>query len=72
LLDGIVMEKLGVPTAVVCTAPFVSSGKAMAVAHGFPGYPFVVMPHPINATTYETLDSWVENILSEIVRLLSP
>jgi len=64
------MEKLGVPTAVVCTAPFVSSGKAMAVAHGFPEYPFVIMPHPINATPYETLDSWVEDTLPEIVRLL--
>ena len=42
----------------------------MAVAHGFPDYPFAVMPHPINATTYETLDSRVEAILSEIVRLL--
>jgi hypothetical protein len=72
VLDGIVMEKLGVPTAVVCTAPFVSSGKAMALAHGFPDYPFVVIPHPINATTYETLDSRVEDILSEIVRLLRP
>jgi len=70
VLDGIVMEKLNVPTSVVCTAPFVSSGKAMAVAHGFPDYPFALMPHPINATTYETLDSWVEDALPEIVRLL--
>jgi len=44
----------------------------MAVAHGFPDYPFAVMPHPINATTYETLDSWVEDALPEIVRLLLP
>ena len=42
----------------------------MAVAHGFPDYPFVVIPHPINATPYETLDLWVEESLSEIVRLL--
>ena len=70
MLDGIVMEKLGIPASVVCTAPFVSSGKAMAVAHGFPDYPFAVMPHPINATTYETLDFWVEESLPEIARLL--
>jgi len=44
----------------------------MAVAHGFPDYPFAVMPHPINATTYKTLDSWVEDVLPEIVRLLLP
>ena len=64
------MEKLGVPTAVICTEPFISSGKAMAVAHGFPEYPFVVIPHPINATTYEVLDQWVEDSLPEVVRLL--
>lgn len=70
MLDGIVMEKLGVPTAVVCTEPFISSGKAMALAHGFPEYPFVVIPHPINATSYEVLDDWVEDSLPEVVRLL--
>ena len=64
------MEKLGVPTAVICTEPFISSGKAMAVAHGFPDYPFAVIPHPINATTYGVLDKWVEDSLPEVVRLL--
>jgi hypothetical protein len=70
VLDGIVMEKLGVPTAVICTEPFISSGKAMAVAHGFPDYPFAVIPHPINATTHEVLDRWVEDSLPEVIHLL--
>ena len=70
MLDGIVMEKLGVPTAVICTEPFISSGKAMALAHGLPDYPFAVIPHPINATSYEVLDDWVEESLPEVVRLL--
>jgi len=72
VLDGIVMEKLGVPTAVICTEPFISSGKAMAVAHGFPDYPFVVIPHPINATPYEVLENWAEQCLPDILDLLSP
>jgi len=70
VLDGIVMEKLGIPAAVICTEPFTSSGKAMAVAHGFPDYPFVVIPHPINATPFDILDKWVENCLPQVVRLL--
>ena len=70
MLDGIVMEKLGIPAAVICTEPFISSGKAMAVAHGFPDYPFVVIPHPINATPFDILDQWVENCLPQIVGLL--
>jgi len=64
------MEKLGIPAAVICTEPFISSGKAMAVAHGFPDYPFVVVPHPINATPFNMLDQWVENCLPQVVRLL--
>jgi hypothetical protein len=64
------MEKLGIPAAVICTEPFISSGKAMAVAHGFADYPFVVVPHPINATPFNMLDQWVENCLPQVVRLL--
>jgi len=42
----------------------------MAVAHGFPDYPFVVIPHPINATPYEVLEKWAEDCLPDVVRLL--
>ncbi len=64
------MEKQGIPAAVVCTEPFISSGKAMALAHGFPNYPFAVVPHPINVTPKETLDQWVEKISDRIVGFL--
>jgi hypothetical protein len=70
VLDGIIMEKLGRPTAVICTEPFLSSGKAMALAHGFPDYPFVLVPHPINATPLEVLDHWVENCLDQVKKIL--
>jgi hypothetical protein len=69
LLDGIVMEKLGVPTVVVATEPFISSGKAMAVSHGIPDYPFVVIPHPIAATETEKLHRWAEQILDPVVSI---
>ena len=67
MLDGIVMEKLGVPSAVVVTEPFVSSARAMAVSHGVPDYPFVVMPHPIAATKTEKLRSWGDQIVDQVV-----
>ena len=69
MLDGIVMEKLGVPTVVVATEPFISSGKAMAVSHGIPDYPFVVMPHPIAATETEKLHSWAELIVNQVASI---
>ena len=63
------MEKLGVPTAVVATEPFISSGKAMAVSHGMPGYPFAVIPHPIAATETSQLHSWADQVVDQIVSI---
>ena len=69
MLDGIVMEKLGVPTAVVATEPFISSAKAMAVSHGIPDYPFAVIPHPIAATEISKLQSWADKVVDQIVSI---
>jgi hypothetical protein len=70
VLDGIVMEKLGVPTAVICTEPFISSGKAMALSHGIQDYPFIVIPHPIVATKPETLHERADQVVDQVVALL--
>ncbi len=71
MLDGIIMEKLGVPTVVVSTEPFVNSVKAMAASHGIPGYPFVVIPHPIVATPMETLERWADSAMDQVIQILS-
>ena len=71
MLDGIVMEKLGVPAVVICTEPFISSGKAMAISHGIPDYPFIIIPHPIAATEIKTLHEWADQIIDQVVSLLS-
>jgi hypothetical protein len=63
------MEKLGVPTVVVATEPFISSGKAMAVSHGIPDYPFVVMPHPIAATETQKLNGWADQLVDQVVSI---
>ena len=47
--DGIELEKLGVPTAVICTGPFVSSGKTMSKIGGIPDYPFAIVSHPLGS-----------------------
>jgi hypothetical protein len=70
LLDGIVMEKLGIPTAVINTEPFVGSSKGMAVAHGMPDYPFVIIPHPIAATQKEILHSWADQVVNQVEAIL--
>jgi len=61
------MEELGVPAVVIITQPFVSSAQAMAVAHGLPDYPFVVIPHPIAATARNTLQGWADQVTDQVV-----
>ena len=63
------MEKLGVPTVVVATEPFISSAKAMAISHGMADYPFAVIPHPIAATETSTLYSWADKVVDQIVSI---
>ena len=43
------------PTAVICTESFISSANAMAELGGIPGFPYVVLPHPLGSLTLEEL-----------------
>ncbi|WP_136710025.1 UGSC family (seleno)protein [Agromyces sp. H66] len=45
--DGIALERVGIPTAVVCTDAFVDPSAAMAGLKGAPDFPFLLTPHPI-------------------------
>lgn len=45
--DGIALERMGIPTAVVCTESFVAPSQAMAELKGAPEYDFLLTPHPI-------------------------
>lgn len=71
MLDGIIMEKLGIPSAVICTELFISSGKAMALAHGYANYQFAIIPHPINITPTDLLDKWAEEVTHTVESLLT-
>lgn len=68
--DGIELEKRGVPAAVVCTEPFVSSARAMAQIGGIPDYPFAVVPHPLGSLTPEALREVAVQAAPQVLQLL--
>lgn len=45
--DGIALERMGVPTVVICTDAFAAPSKAMADLKGAPEFPFLQTPHPV-------------------------
>ena len=70
MLDGILLEKVGVPSASIVTDVFEVTGRAMAEQWGVPTYKFLVMPHPIANLTELQLDQRAREIASEVAKLL--
>ena len=71
MLDGILLEKAGVPTVSIVTEPFRVTGEEMANTWGVPEYRFLDMPHPIANLTDEALDEQVDKIMDSVVGLLT-
>ena len=70
MLDGIVFEKIGIPTASIVTDVFEATGRAMAQAWGVPEYKFLALPHPIANLTEAQLDQRAREIAPAVVELL--
>ena len=70
MLDGIVLEKAGVPSAAIVTDVFEITGRAMAEQWGVPAYRFLVMPHPIANLTETELDQRAREMAPQVVKLL--
>ncbi len=70
MADGIILEEVGVPTAVVCTDAFVGSAEAMARMRGFPGFPYVAVPHPTADLTEVELMEISSSFIDEVIGIL--
>jgi hypothetical protein len=71
VLDGILLEKSGIPAASIVTDLFVETGEAMARSWGVPGYEFLSLLHPIANLTDWELDQRAQDIVPKIVQLLT-
>ena len=70
MLDGILLEKNGVPSASIVTDVFEVTGRAMAEQWGLPYYKFLAMPHPIANLTDAQLDQRAREWAPHVVKLL--
>ena len=70
MLDGILLEKIGVPSASIVTDVFEKTGRAIAEQWGLKHYKFLSMPHPIANLTDAELDRRAREIVPEVVKLL--
>jgi hypothetical protein len=66
----VILERRGVPAAVVCTDAFRAPADAMAGLQGAPGYRYVTTPHPVAVLTPEQVRERALSVLPEVVSLL--
>jgi len=53
--DGITFERLGIPSAVIITEPFIPAAEAISDLDGLPGYESIAIPHPVTSLTTQQL-----------------
>ena len=70
MLDSIVFEQQGIPSASIITHVFRATGNAMARTWGLEGFRFLEMPHPIANLTDAQLDQRAREIAPEVVKFL--
>ena len=70
MLDSIVFEQHGIPSASLITDVFRATGKAMARTWGVPDFRFLEVPHPIANLTDDMLDKRAAEITPQVVKLL--
>ena len=63
------MEKLGIPTATVCSDEFYSLGKAETQCLGMPGLPIAIVPHPVAKLLADEVAEIAKATVDEIIRL---
>lgn len=68
--DGILLERLGVPTVSITSDSFLMSGQAMAGVQGFPGFDFHAVRHPMASLSAEEVRERALAALPDVLRIL--
>ena len=69
--DALQLEALGVPAAVVVTEPFTVLVGSFARTLGAPGYPPMVVPHPISSKDDEHLRKMADGVADAVAAQLA-
>lgn len=69
--DGIMLEREGIPAAVLCSDAFGASADAIAGLRGAPGYRYLTTRHPVAVLSPDEVRHRARQILPDVVALLT-
>ena len=70
MLDSVNLERMGIPSVVAVTEPFVAAARATARAQGLPDLALVVVPHDYLVEDAAQVRARVEPVVDAIVERL--
>ena len=70
MLDSVHLERMGIPSVVVVTEPFVSAAVATARIQGLPSLHMVVVPHDYLVEDDEQVRAKIEPLVDDLLKSL--
>ena len=64
------LEKLGIPTVVLCTEPFAKTAESMARRRGFANYRYILVEHTLSSARPEGIRQRAEKALPSVLEIL--
>jgi hypothetical protein len=71
IADGILFERQGTPTAVICSDAFIATADAMADVQEAPGYHYITTPHPVAGLSPDQVHDRAEQVAAEVAEVLA-
>ena len=70
MLDSILLQQHGVPSAPVVTTVFEGSVRALAKAHGYEEFPAIVIKHPVAYVSEAELEERAREVVRQAIMVL--
>ena len=70
MADGAILERRGIPAAVIITHTFTRPAQVMARVYGYPEYRYAAIPHPISSLNAEQITQRAATVLPEVLAIL--
>ena len=71
MLDGVEIERAGLPAAVIITHEFGATAQTMLESQGAPWFKYAEVPHPINILDDEQAGKVAAAVVEDLVELLT-
>ncbi len=64
------VRRLGIPSAVICSEPFVQLGRTQSRVLGVPDLPLIVIKHPLGRLAMDEVEARANSALAQLLDIL--